>query len=81
MKQQQGFQNKSSYRRWLDKGEHYAAYRKIRDVAHDYAFFSYLSAPVTHMKIWIGNAIMARYNAVLGVVGSKFMALTPWARL
>ena len=39
-----------------------------------------LSAPTTLIKVGLGNAVMSRYHSWMGMVGSKYMAVAPWAR-
>ena len=78
IKQQQAFQNKSTLSKNFNQGAN--LYTKVRDVGMDLLYSSMLSAPTTLIKVGIGNAVMSRYNSWMGMVGSKYMAIAPWAR-
>lgn len=92
--QQNAFQNGSTLKKYLKstlkgeaiteakyrEGEEASLYTKVRDVGMDVTYSSMLSAPTTAMKVGIGNAVMSRYHTWMGQIGSKYMALAPWAR-
>lgn len=78
IKQQQAFQNKSTLSKNFNQGAN--LYTKVRDVGMDLLYSSMLSSPTTLIKVGIGNAVMSRYNSWMGMVGSKYMAIAPWAR-
>jgi hypothetical protein len=78
--QQQAFQNNASANRnikVLGKG---TVFNKVSRMGSDLTYASMLSAPITHMKALIGNAIMQRYLPFQGYIGAKYMATAPWAR-
>lgn len=86
VKQQEAFQNRSSVKKFMDskisdsKNPIISTVGKVFDVGVDVSYSSMLSAPTTQMKVWIGNSVMRRYNALMGRVGAKYLAIAPWAR-
>lgn len=77
---QQAFQTNASANRNIKAVGKGTVFNKVSNMGSDVLFSNMLSAPITHMKAFLGNAIMMRLLAFQGYVGAKYMATAPWAR-
>ena len=77
---QQAFQTNRSANRNMKVVGKGTVFNKVSNMLSDVLFSNYLTAPITHMKALLGNAIMQRLLPFQGYIGAKYMATAPWAR-